>query len=353
MMKYIFGLTLLAAQLIMASPCMTASAGDVPKASLEKVDLTASNNSVANTMTILAKFAGYYEEEGLDVILHAANDNAAWFPALTSGKAIAGGGGATTPLMHIDRGLDFVIIGGAMAEGATLFTLPQRAGEWKGVNAESVKGKKIGVTRAQSGDIAFRSALARQGIDLSTIEFVELVDCPTVIQGILKGNLDAGIVFMTFREAAESMDLVPALPIDVVAPGFICCRFVTTREFLENYRPQLVKVLKAQIKAYRLYRTDQEKTLSLLKEFIVVGDDVLRNQVYTYGHLTLTPNPAKSKIRNHYEGMKLIGYAEGKADLDKHVDTSLFKEALDSVLREYPGDPVLLDLQKDFEETNI
>jgi NitT/TauT family transport system substrate-binding protein len=182
---------------------------------------------------------------------------------------------------------------------------------------------------------------------------VELSDCPTILQGVLKKTLDAGIVYMTFRNTAEALDLVPALPIDVVAPGFICCRVVTTREFLDDYRPQLVKALKGQIKAYRLSRTDPEKTLTLLKEYIIVDDDVLRSQIYTYGHLTLTPNPAKSKIRNHYEGMKLIGYAKGTADLDKHVDTSLFKEALDSVLLEYPGDPVLLDLQKDFEETNI
>jgi NitT/TauT family transport system substrate-binding protein len=158
---------------------------------------------------------------------------------------------------------------------------------------------------------------------------------------------------MTFRETAEAQDLVPALPIDVVAPGFICCRVVTTREFLDNYRPQLLKVLRAQIKAYRLYRTEHEKTLSLLKEYILVDEDILRSQLYTYGHLVLTPNPAKSKIRHHYEGMRLIGYAEGTADLDKHVDTTLFKEALESVFREYPGDPVLLDLQKDFEETNL
>ncbi|MDR1045178.1 MAG: ABC transporter substrate-binding protein [Candidatus Adiutrix sp.] len=340
-----------ALMMFLALLCGPEAAWSAPRADLERVELTAGNNSVANMLTALAKLAGYYEEEGLEVGLNVANNNADGFSALNSGKAIATGGGATAPLNLIDEGVDFVIIGGAMAEGATLFTLPQRAGEWEKIDADSVRGKKIGVTRAQSGDIAFRAALARQGLDLKTMEFVELGDCPTIIQGVLKGTLDAGIVFMTFREAAEAQGLAPALPIDRLAPGFICCRVVTTRDYLEKYRPQLVKVLKAQIKAYRLYRTDQEKTLELLKEFIIVGDDVLRSQIYTYGHLTLTPNPAKSLIRNHYEGMKLIGYAKGTADLDRHIDTGLFAEALESVLLEYPGDSVFLELKKDFEAT--
>jgi NitT/TauT family transport system substrate-binding protein len=322
------------------------------KAPLTKVEVTAGNNSVAQLLTILAKYAGFYEEEGLDLKINIANNNADGLSALTSGKVITAGGGATAPLNLIDEGVDLVIIGGAMAEGATLFTVPGREGEWKNITAESVKGKKIGVTRAASGDIAFRVALAQKGIDIKTIEFVELGDCPTIIQAVKKGTLDAGIVFMTFRETAEAQGLLPALPIDQIAPGFICCRIETTRKALTEHRPELVKILKAQIKAYRLYRTNPEKTLELSKQFIEIDEKVLKSQLYTYGHLTLTPNPAKSKIKNHYAGMTLIGYAKGKADLDKHIDTTLFAEALKQLLEQEPNDKTFLEIKKEFDATN-
>lgn len=321
------------------------------KIPLKKVDIAAGNTSVANILAVVGKYAGYYEEEGLDVNINIANNNADSLGALTSGKVLVAGGGATAPLNLIDDGVDLVVIGGAMGQGAGLFTLPERSGEWKNITQESIKGKKIGVTRAQSGDIAFRTALKEKGIDLTKVEFVELGDCPTIIQGVLKGTLDAGIVFMTFRVTAEQQGLVPALHIDELAPGFICCRVTTTKKVVNDNREELVKLLKGQIKAYRLYRTDPQKTIALAKQFVKVDEKIIESQLYNYGHLTLSPNPAKNKVYSFYKGMALIGYSKGQADLDKHVDTSLFEDALNELLAKEPNDKVFLELKKEFDET--
>ena len=321
------------------------------KGNLKKVEIAMGNNSVAHTLAILPKYAGYYEEEGLDVKINIANSNADGLSALTSGKVLETGAGATAPLNLIDDGTDLVLIGGLMTQGAALFTQPGQENIWKNITADSIRGKKIGVTRAQSGDIAFREALAKQGIDLKTIEFVELGDCPTIIEAVKKGSIDAGIVFMTFRETAEAQGLKAAKHIDEVTPGFICCRVTTTRKILEEHRADFVKLARAQIKAYRLYRTDEEKTLGYVKQFVEIDDKILRSQLYTYGHLGLNPNPAKDKIEDFYDGMKRIGYAKGAADVDAHIDTSIFKEALDSLLAEEPEDASFLELKKQFEES--
>ncbi|WP_110955531.1 ABC transporter substrate-binding protein [Anaerosinus massiliensis] len=318
---------------------------------LKKIEIAAGNNSVAHVLAFLPKAAGFYEEEGLDVNINISNNNADSFSALTSGKVLAAGGGSTAPLNLIEDGNDLMLIGGLMTEGAALFTLPERVDEWKNITPEGIKGKKIGVTRAQSGDIAFRAALAKQGIDLKTVEFVELGSCPTIIEAIKKGMIDAGIVFMTFRETAEEQGLKVAKHIDDVAPGFICCRLTTTKKMLSDHRTDFVKLMRAQIKAYRLYKTDPEKTLDYAKKFVEIDEKILRSQLYEYGHLGLNPNPAKSKIEDFYKGMKLIGYVEGKKNIDDYIDTSLFEEALNSLLKEEPDDATFLELKKDFEET--
>jgi len=333
---------------VMLSGCGSPTAD---KKNLKKVEIAVGNNSVAHTLAILPKYAGYYEEEGLDVKINIANSNADGLSALISGKVLETGAGATAPLNLIDEGTDLVLIGGLMTQGAAMFTQPGRENEWQNITAESVQGKKIGVTRAQSGDIAFREALARQGIDLKSIQFVELGDCPTIIEAVKKGTIDAGIVFMTFRETAEAQGLKVAKHIDDVSPEFICCRATTTREALNAHRDDFVKLARAQIKAYRLYRTDQDKTIEYVKNFVEIDDKVLRSQLYTYGHLGLDANPAKSKIEDFYEGMKLIGYAKGTANVDDHIDTSIFKEALDSLLAEEPNDPSFLELKQKSNET--
>ncbi|MDF2564825.1 MAG: ABC-type nitrate/sulfonate/bicarbonate transport system, periplasmic component [Massilibacillus sp.] len=321
------------------------------KKNLKNFEIAAGNNSVAHVLAFLPKEAGFYEEEGLNVNINVANTNADAFSALTSGKVLACGGGSTAPLNLIEDGNDLVIIGGLMSEGAALFTLPGREDEWKNITPEGIKGKKIGVTRAQSGDIAFRAALAKQGIDLKTVEFVELGDCPTIIEAVKKGMIDAGIVFMTFRETAQSQGLKVAKHIDEVAPGFICCRLTTTKKALAENRGDFVKLIRAQIKAYRLYKADPVKTLEYAKRFVEIDEKILKSQLYGYGHLGLDPNPAKNKIEDFYEGMKQIGYVAGKKNIDDYIDTSVFEEALNSLLKEEPNDPTFLDLKKEFEET--
>lgn len=345
-LRYIAGMLTVLLTIGIFSGCGNPSAGKKP---LTKIDIAIDNNTVAHVLASLPKFAGFYEEEGLDVNINVANRSADALSALTSGKVIMAGGGATAPLNLIEGGNDLVIIGGLMTQGGALFTQPGREDEWKNITQQTVQGKKIGVTRAQSADIAFREALVKKGIDLKSVEFVELGDCPTIIEAVKKGTVDAGIVFMTFRETAEQQGLKLGLHIDEQAPGFICCRVTTTREALQAHRADFVKLLRAQIKAYRLYRTDQEKTVATAKKWVQIDEKVLRSQLYTYGHLGLDPNPAKDKIEDFYDGMKLIGYAKGTVDIDDHIDTSVFKEALDSLLAEEPEDPSFLELKQEFD----
>lgn len=313
----------------------------------------AANNLVAHANSIVAHASGLYEKEGLDVEMSYATTNGDQIQAVINGKVDVGATSATATLQYIDQGADLVIIGGQMTEGASVFALPERADEFSEISEETLAGKKIGVTRLQTGDIALRKYLTEQGADLSKIEFVELDTPATVIEAIKKGEVDLGSVMLTYRQVAEEQGLVPVSHLDELWPGFICCRLFVTRETLENRREDLVKVLKANIEAYNLIQTDHDAAIGYALEEIEVEEDDLREQMYDYGHLTLDPNPSIEDTKKFYESMVNIGYADGNVDITDYIDATLFEEALDELLEEYPDNEVYKALKEESDRTNF
>jgi NitT/TauT family transport system substrate-binding protein len=310
------------------------------------------NTSVGHLNTILAKTAGLYEKEGVDVDLTYLNTgNADIIQSVLSGKADFGASGSTSVLTYIDQGEDIVIIGGAMTNGASMYCLPERAEEFSEINEETLAGKKIGVTRMQSGDIAFRAYLNDQGVDLSKIEFVELDNCNTIIEATLKGEIDLGIVFMTYRPIAEEQGLAVAAHLDDLYNNFICCRLFTTQKELEANREAFVKLVKAQIEAYNIIQTNPEETHSALSE-IEFSEEDFDLLLYDYGHLTNNPNPARTDIEKFYISMLNIGYVENGVDVDEYIDTTVFEDALGELLEEEPDNEIYKELKKLSDETN-
>ena len=312
----------------------------------------ANNTGVGHLDSMLAYTGGFYEKEGLDVEMYYNPNNAECTQALIEGKVGLTSGASTCVLNYIDQGEDLVIIGGQMTEGASLFSLPERANEFPEISEETLKGKKIGVTRLQSGDIAFRSWLHEQGIDLSQIEFVELDSCATIIEALKKKEIDLGSLFLTYRQTAEAQGLTVVKHLDELYPDFICCRIYTTRENLEKDRDTYVRAIKANIEAYNLISTDEETTIQNSMANFDIDEDVIREQIYEYGHLSLNPSPSKKDIEKFYASMVDIGYANGGINIDDYIDVSVYEDALDQLIAEYPDNQLYQQLKAESEETN-
>lgn len=246
-----------------------------------------------------------------------------------------------------------MIIGGQMSLGETVYVLPERADEFKELNEETLAGKKVGVSRLNTGYIVFRKILKDRGVDLSKIEFVELDSQATVTQAVAKGEVDLGINFLTFRKSAEDLGLVLVSQLDAEDewPDYICCRIFTTREKLNANRQVYVDALKANIRAYELIQTDHAKAVETAQKGIELETDVLEDQLYNYGHLGLSPNPDVKNSVKFYEAMADIGYAEGNVDLRDYIDASVYEDALNELLEEDPDNAVYLALQEELEAT--
>lgn len=313
------------------------------------------NNNVAHIDSVIAQYAGLYDKNGLDTTMQFNPSNPDNIQALLADKADLVSAGSSAVLNYIDNGSDIVIIGGQMSLGETVYVRPERAEEFKDLyNPNTLYGKKVGVTRLNTGDVAFRKILKDKGLDLSKIEFVELDSQATVTQAVIKGDVDLGINFLTFRDGAEKQGLVPVSQLDAEDewPNYICCRIFTTRDKLKQTREAYVDAMKANIEAYSLIENDKEAAEKAARQGIDLDDDAYQKQVYQYGHIGLSPNPDRKNTKAFFQAMVDVGYSKGNVNIDDYIDTSVFEDALEELLKADPENKTYQALKAESESTN-
>ena len=335
----------------------TASGSEDP-VELVNVDFAVSSSGYGGLLPVIAAFGNTDEAVGLNSVLQNVGTASETLAAIESGKVNVGGFSAPAPLLSIASGeSNLIIIGGQMSDYESLIVLPENKDAWSGkLTADLLAGKTIAVNRTNSGDIALRAYLAESGIDLSTINYVELDSGASVVEAVKKGEADAGIVNGGFYKSAEESGLVNVQFIrEIIGDDFICCRQMVSREGFDENRELYVKVEKALILAYEIYRSNPDLAVELGAQYITSSPEDIRYIVYEYGDLGLSPDPNIAGIKSYYEGMKLSGYIDAATaqSLEGHLDASIYKQALDELLAEQPENEYLLELLEAYNANDL
>lgn len=323
---------------------------------LDHIEMSITNQSVSCTAEIIAKEEGFYEEEGLDVNFNILTTQSEAIMALTTEKVdIVCGGGTLTGLVADEEGENVVAIAGNMTDGTALYCREELYDELKDLTADSLKGKKYGTIRAGSGDLAFRTYLLEKGIDPNILEFVEFPDAASIVQAVQKGDLDIGNVYMVFRETADATSGVKKLAdIDELSDStarYICCRIWARKEDVDKNRDLYVRIIRAQLKGYSFYKHNNDQAVKDAKTIIDVDEKVVRSQLFTYGHLTISPNIGKKKIEIAYDTAAKFNMLKGTINVDDYIYNDIYEEALNSLIKEYPDDDVYQELLKEYQDT--
>ncbi|MDR0919939.1 MAG: ABC transporter substrate-binding protein [Oscillospiraceae bacterium] len=328
---------------------------DSTSSQLKKVTISIGNTGAAGIIPVIAAYKNFDEEFGLDFVISPIADAPSAIAAIESGTADLAGWSAAAPLNYIAQGNETLeIIGGLMSDFETFIVKPSNEDAWKGtIDGEFLKGKKIASNRTNSGDIALRGFWASQGIDLSTIEFLELDSPATVIEAVKNGQVDAGIVNGAFYLPAENAGLVNVRFIkELIGDDFICCRQVVQKSDYEKNPEKYKNIEKALIKAYAYYSdtANKEDVLDQAVKFFVTERSQIEYLVYEYGDLVLKPNPELNKIKEYYDGMKASGYIDKntKVKIEDFVSTKAYFDALDELLKEEPDNEVYKEIKAEF-----
>ena len=249
---------------------------------------------------------------------------------------IASNSGTNLPLQHIAEGQDLTIFAGYLLTGC-MPVFAKVDTEWNGI--EDLAGKTMA---CEPNMFAISGPLLDSGIDpLNDVTWYDPEDQDDRIKAVKEGKADYGLVGTQLNYAIDSD---PELKICAYAsdilPDYSCCRVEASTEWVNN-NPNTVKaLLRAWIRAMQYYESNHEESVSFICEVTGQDEEVLRSHMDN-PHFDINTDPMKTSVERAWDYLIRTGIFSSEAnniDLDEHINTELYKEALDECQSKYGND---------------
>lgn len=305
--------------------------------------------TTGHALVFIAKEQGFFEQQGLNVELFQFQNSADGINAIIAGKTDTGGFGPT-PLIYAAKGSPVTVIGGLMGEGAGVIALPEKAGQYKDLT--NFRGKTVATVRLSSGDIHFRGALHDAGFDLKKdITIQELASPSAVLDAVKAGKVDAGVVWTPYMEMAQNQNLSVVLYTSTYYPKHPCCRIAVVTDTLKTNRDAYVRMEKALVQAYGFYKTNPDESVDAVSQYVKIDKGVIK-QALDAPYFYISPDPNTKAIVKTYDLLKSIGYINTTVKIEDHVDSTVYKQALDELAQQHPDNTVYQQLETDYRTLN-
>lgn len=307
--------------------------------------------SVKPALVILAQELGYFAEESLDVKLEPISNLNDACTAIMEGKLDVLPYGMIPTCTFAAQGADLTVIGGSVTGGSTCVALPENAEQYQ--ELEGFRGKTVACMRPETGHMYMMKLLREAGMELGKdVTFVEMDSFQSVTEAVLKGSADVGFV-NCFTQTAVKQGLTAVFDVVDLVPALVCCRQTTSSAVISEKREALVRFETALLRAFEVYTNDRDTTVELLTAFSGQEKDYTETFLYEDA-LIVNPDPAADRVVEFYETMKQNGDIEAASTVDMadHVDSSIYKEALDGMAQREPDNAFWTGLQADFTVNN-
>ena len=309
----------------------------------------------ASPFGAVAENQGLFKKEGLNVKLVPFSSSPDALNALNTGKLdIAAGFGTAPPLIFVGKGADFVVIAGHMTGGHAVVGTPEFAARYKGL--QSFIGKTVVSPRLITPDVILKGALYGAGITFGTdeksqVRIIEAKNGPQALQILKSGKVDAAALVHTEVELARQAGYkVVAWSTDIF-PEHPCCRVVVKRDLLKQ-RPEVLKAfLRAWIQAERVREFDRKAYVEAYAKQGNFGYKKAEDILYE-PHVSHSADPNSLAVIKMWSYLNNIGYIQSNADIRKHINTTLYKAALDQLVKQHPKDKFYAKLEARFKVFN-
>ena len=316
----------------------TSAAASSDEAKLEKKTFNLGHlNSTAHLLGFVAKEEGFFEEEGLNVTLTLFSSAAELSSGLENDKLDVAFIGSVPTLTFQSQGHDLTIFGGEMTNGHGYVIKPEFVEGKTDWDVSILKGRNVASVKNSVQDAELQILLKDKGIEIG------------------EGEDKVNIVYFdsqkdAYNSLAESQGykVVYRCSEEKLLENQPCCRQVAATEALAKYPNSYAAFERALIKAYKFTQENKEQTVKDVKKYIDIEEDLINTEVYG-GYGSSVPDPDKQGTVTLKNSIVELGYAEDY-DIDKLYNTDIYKNALESLIKENPGDKIYAELQKHFEE---
>jgi NitT/TauT family transport system substrate-binding protein len=309
-------------------------------------------NAIGVPIVYLAKEKGYFEEEGLrpDFVTVATTNTV---EPLSIGKVDVTLQGIIPGLSYAAQGADVKVFAGTASGGNYIFCRPENAEKFR--DLANWDGIKFGTIRLSTSEIVTRNALNKVGV--KDVNYVEIDQMTNVVEAVRKGTVDIGSVPAEFSQSLKDLGLTAIFPMTTLSPNYVCCREVAYSKSLEDKRGAFVKFVKAQIRAYKDLRENPDETVKILAKASSQTEDFVRDVIYnldTNGDRSFNPDPNLNGIAEVYQTLKDLDYIEKRGiEAPDVVDLTIYKEALDDIIKRFPNDSIYQELAAVYQQNNL
>lgn len=290
-----------------------------------------------HVLNVIAEDQGYLEEEGIKVQYVKVDTDEDVFKGIDKGTIdIASNSGTNLPLERIAAGQDLTIFGGYLLTGCMPIFAKEDT-EWKGI--ESLIGKKVAF---EPNLYCITGPLHDKGYDpIKQIDWYETDSQEERIKAVKDGKADYALVGTQLNnEVNTDPELKVCTYASDVLPEYSCCRVVASTEWVNNNPDTAKALLRAWIRALAYYDGHHDEAVTLLVAATGQSEEFIRAYLDN-PHCDINVDPMRSAVDRAWKYMDelgLLGASASKISIDDHINTDLYKEALDECQEKYGSD---------------
>jgi NitT/TauT family transport system substrate-binding protein len=318
-------------------------------------------DAVRPGLVIAAKQLGYYEEEGVNVVLVPVDSVPSGIAAVSTHKLDVFSL-SVLALSSIAKGGDETFIGGVATEGTSLVVSKDNT-DINFRDFHNLKGKVIGIGANSPITYIFQDYVKSELGDEYSDDYVNwkvFDDNNVLLEAITKGSVDGGFLTTERVWMAEERGLKEAFDLAEYLPEYLCCRLTSTNSVVKEKRDALVAVLRAQIRAEIDYKNNNDIIIDALEAFTEQKRDHIIRYVgthkdYEVSAFTNYKNPLSTnlmynKIKEYDDVSVAMGMytVNANVNLKDHVDPTLWQDAIEDLIARYPDEKAYKELNEFF-----
>ena len=307
--------------------------GDEPETS--KIVWARANSG--NIFVTLAQKNGYFADYGLEVEEKPVDTTNDALTALANGSLdVTSNNGTNNPLSQIAAGQDFTMVGGYMLKG--MYIVAKAGTGWSGV--ADLVGKKFAGPASQT---AITGALLEAGYDpINDVEWLTYSTNSDRLSAVVAGEADYAVLSGDLLFTVGNMsDLEIVAWLEDLTPNYGCCRMNMRTQFV-NENPNTVKlILKALLKSECYLNANEDECVTILANELSTPEEYVAAYLKNENYVP-SVDPVRNSILHTWDVMVATGFIEEEAaatiDIDAdHINTALYKQALDELVEESKG----------------
>jgi NitT/TauT family transport system substrate-binding protein len=224
----------------------------------------------ANMLSLwVAKDAGYFDDQGLDVRMLLIRGGSLAVQLLVTGQSPIGLiGGTAAAYAYLQGNKDVVVI--SRLQNVMAYTLGAKPEIQK---PEDIKGKKLAVSRfGSTSDFVAEYALKHLGLKKTDVTMIQIGLESDRLLAMQRGDISLSVFSPIITPVVKKAGMRILLDLEELKVPYLLTGHGTTRSFLEKNRSVVVKFVKASILAIKRIKSDRPFAEKVLAKHVRTSD---------------------------------------------------------------------------------